>query len=290
MIHVLYNPIAGGGAGEANARAIEKLFPNEKCAFYDVRPTNLSALTRSLGKGDRVILAGGDGTLNHFVNRLPVLPDGVPFYYYAAGSGNDFLRDVKPDANGLVPLNAYTERLPTVTVRGKTRRFLNGVGYGIDGYCCEEGDRLREKGNKNINYAAIAIKGLLGKFKSREATVEVDGEVKSYRNVWLAPVMNGRFYGGGMMIAPNQDRLNGEGTVSVVVLHCRSKLKTLIAFPGVFKGEHVRRTDMVEIRAGRRIVVEFDRPTPLQIDGETVTDVRKYAVTAAVPAVREQIA
>ena len=64
----------------------------------------------------------------------------------------------------------------------------------------------------------------------------------------------------------------------------------LYAFPGIFKGEHVRRTDMVEIRTGRRIVVEFNRPTPLQIDGETVTDVRKYAVTAAVPAVREQIA
>ena len=228
--------------------------------------------------------------LNHFVNRLPALPEGIPFYYYAAGSGNDFLRDAPADANGLVHLNPYIENLPTVTVRNQTRRFLNGVGYGIDGYCCEEGDRLRAKGKRNVNYAAIAIKGLLFSFKPREATIEVDGETKCYRNVWLAPAMNGRFYGGGMKIAPDQDRLNGEGAVSVVVLHCRSKLKTLIAFPGIFKGSHVRRTDMVEIRSGQLITVEFDRPTALQIDGETISGVRKYTVTAKSAAACEKIA
>lgn len=290
MIHVLYNPIAGGGTGEIRARELEKRFPGEKMVFHDVRPTNLTALVRSLAPGDRVILAGGDGTLNHFINRLPALPEEIPFYYYAAGSGNDFLRDAPADANGLVHLNPYIENLPTVTVRNQTRRFLNDVGYGIDGYCCEEGDRLRAKGKRNVNYAAIAIKGLLFSFKPREATIEVDGETKCYRNVWLAPSMNGRFYGGGMKIAPDQDRLNGEGCVSVVVLHCRSKLKTLIAFPGIFKGSHVRRTDMVEIRSGQRITVEFDRPTALQIDGETVSGVRKYTVTAKGAAACEKIA
>lgn len=290
MIHVLYNPIAGGGTGEIRARELEKRFPGEKMVFRDVRPTNLTVLTRSLAPGDRVILAGGDGTLNHFVNRLPALPEGIPFYYYAAGSGNDFLRDASTDANGLVHLNPYIENLPTVTVRNQTRRFLNGVGYGIDGYCCEEGDRLRTKGRRNVNYAVIAIKGLLFSFKPREATIEVDGETKCYRNVWLASAMNGRFYGGGMKIAPDQDRLNGEGAVSVVVLHCRSKLKTLIAFPGIFKGSHIRRTDMVEIRSGQRITVEFDRPTALQIDGETISGVRKYTVTAKSAATCEKIA
>ncbi len=290
MIHVLYNPIAGGGTGEIRARELEKRFPGEKMVFHDVRPTNLTALTRSLAPGDRVILAGGDGTLNHFANRLPALPEGISFYYYAAGSGNDFLRDAPADANGLVHLNPYIENLPTVTVRNQTRRFLNGVSYGIDGYCCEEGDRLRAKGKRNVNYAAIAIKGLLFSFKPREATIEVDGETKCYRNVWLAPAMNGRFYGGGMKIAPDQDRLNGEGSVSVVVLHCRSKLKTLIAFPGIFKGSHIRRTDMVEIPSGQRITVEFDRPTALQIDGETVSGVRKYTVTAKGAAACEKIA
>ena len=64
----------------------------------------------------------------------------------------------------------------------------------------------------------------------------------------------------------------------------------LIAFPGIFKGSHIRRTDMVEIRSGQRITVEFDRPTALQIDGETISGVRKYTVTAKSAATCEKIA
>ena len=35
---------------------------------------------------------------------------------------------------------------------------------------------------------------------------------------------------------------------------------------------------MVEILVGKQVKVEFDRPTALQIDGETVLDVTSYEV------------
>ena len=68
------------------------------------------------------------------------------------------------------------------------------------------------------------------------------------------------------------------GQVAVVVLHCPSKLKTLVVFPSIFKGEHVKHTEMVEVLSGSEITVAFDRPTALQIDGETVTGVTEYSV------------
>ena len=61
-------------------------------------------------------------------------------------------------------LNPFLANLPEVTVQGKTRRFINGIGFGIDGYCCEEGDLQREKSDKRVNYTAIALKGLLYDF------------------------------------------------------------------------------------------------------------------------------
>jgi diacylglycerol kinase family enzyme len=105
---------------------------------------------------------------------------------------------------------------------------------------------------------------------------------KEYSNVWLAPAMNGRYYGGGMNIAPDQSRIKNE-TLSVVVLHAKSKLKTLMVFPSIFKGEHVKHPEMVEILTGKEIKVEFDKPTALQIDGETVLGVTEYTAKAAVP-------
>lgn len=127
-----------------------------------------------------------------------------------------------------------------------------------------------------MNYTAIAIKGLLFHYKPTNAVVAVDGGNDSYRKVWLAPTMNGRFYGGGMMPAPGQNRLNPEGTASTMVMFGAGKLKTLAVFPSIFKGEHIRHEDMVE---GHSISVEFDRPTPIQIDGETIPGVSGCSAT-----------
>ena len=162
--------------------------------------------------------------------------------------------------------------------------FFNGIGYGIDGYCCQVGDALRGKSDKPVNYTAIAIKGLLFHFHPANAEVTVDGKTKRYRRVWLAPTMNGRFYGGGMMVTPDQHRGNAQGKVSVCVMHGSGKIKTLAVFPSIFKGGHVKHTEMVEILTGHDIEVRFDRPCALQIDGETIRNVTSYSVHAGVPA------
>ncbi len=175
-------------------------------------------------------------------------------------------------------IEKYIKDLPFVTVNGKRSRFLNGIGYGIDGYCCEVGDKQRETSDKPVNYTSIAISGLLFHYKPTNAVVTVDGERREFKKVWLAPTMHGRFYGGGMIPTPGQDRLGGDRTATVMVMYGTGKLKTLIVFPSIFKGEHVKHTDMVAVLTGHEITVEFDRPTALQIDGETVLGVTSYTV------------
>ena len=140
---------------------------------------------------------------------------------------------------------------------------------------------MRSQGKKKINYTLIAIKGVLLHFKPRNAVITVDGVTHSFSNVWIAPTMHGKCYGGGMIPTPGQDRLNPEGTLSVMVFHGSSRLRTLMVFPSIFKGEHIRHTDQVEILEGKQIRVEFDAPTALQIDGETVLGVTSYEATGA---------
>ena len=60
-------------------------------------------------------------------------------------------------------------------------------------------------------------------------------------------------------------------------------LLTLIFFPSFFKGEHIKHKKYVDVRAGKKITVEFDSPRPLQIDGETVLGVTSYTVKAYSP-------
>ncbi len=283
MIRVLYNPLANNKNGKAEAEKLKETY-GDGISFEDVtKISDISAYIAASGD-DTIVLAGGDGTINRFAcDVYGKLPE-KKILYYPAGSGNDFYNDVKDSAereNGLVILNPYITDLPTVTVNGITQPFVNGIGYGIDGYCCEEGDKHRERSDKPVNYTSIAIKGLLFHFKPVNAKVTVDGKTYEFKKVYLAPSMNGRFYGGGMMIAPAQDRLNGEHSLSVVLYYGASKLKTLMVFPSIFKGEHVKHTEMVEVITGHDITVEFDRPTALQIDGETIVGVTSYTVHSA---------
>lgn len=277
MTYVLYNPMANNGNGLEKVKKLEGLFDGEIKFIDSAEIKDMKAFLTDIEKSDKVVIAGGDGTLNEFVNNVDGFEVKNDVYLYATGTGNDFLKDLEEHAkDGLIKINEYIQNLPEVEVNGIKRKFINGIGYGIDGYCCEKGDEARKKGKKKINYTAIAIKGALYAFKPADAKVTVDGEERTYKKVWIAPTMNGRYYGGGMNVAPMQDRLNEDKTLSLVVMHGSGRLKTLIVFSSIFKGEHIKHTEMVDILTGKEITVEFTKPTSLQIDGETVLNVTKY--------------
>jgi len=240
---------------------------------------NYEEFMKKLEEKDEVIICGGDGTLNYFINHIDLDNIKNNIYLYPAGTGNDFLNDLnKKDTKEPILINEYLKNLPTVIINDELKmKFINGVGYGIDGYCCEVADNLRDKINKPVNYSSIAIKGLLFHFKKRIANIKIDGIDYQFKNVWLVPTMKGRFYGGGMMIAPNQDRLKDED-LSVVVYKTKSKLKALMVFPSIFKGEHIKKKKVVKIFKGKNIEVSFNIPCALQVDGETILNVKKYKV------------
>ena len=280
---VLYNNKSNNGKGGGTARKVGEVWKDKDLVFVDVLSIgDYKEFFAKLEPDDGICICGGDGTLNHFVNDAAAA--GYDYankiYVYPTGTGNDFLNDLgKTVEDAPVLVNDYLVNLPTVTVNGQKRLFVNGIGYGIDGYCCEEGDRQRAKDlGKEINYTSIAIQGLLFHYKPTNAEITVDGETHKYEKVWLAPTMNGRFYGGGMMATPNQDRLNPEHTVTTMVMFGKGKVGTLIAFPTIFKGEHIKKTNIVKTFVGKNVTVKFDRPVALQIDGETVLDVTEYSV------------
>ena len=293
MHYILYNTLSGNKKGLESARLLVGNLAPENATLVDVFTiTDYADFWKNVDiENDTVILSGGDGTLNRFINANIGLALPKSLFYYPSGSGNDFKNDVVGNDNAdLISLHKYIDDLPCVTINGQTSYFINGIGYGLDGYCCEVGDKLRANSNKPVNYTDIAIKGILFHFQSANAKITVDGVAQEYKRVWIAPTMKGRFYGGGMMVAPTQKRFDSDGKVSVGVFHNASKLKILTILPSVFEGKHVKHTKQFEVRTGHEITVEFDRPTPLQIDGETVLGVTSYTVKTGKLAKEKEIA
>ena len=280
--YILYNPYSGNGGSQAKAEELRSKYGN--ATISDITTIkNYNEFLAPLTEEDAVVICGGDGTLYRFINDTYNIDYKCDILLAAAGSGNDFLTDLgKTKEEAPFSIKEYLHDLPTVTVNGKTTYFLNAIGFGIDGYCCEEGDRVKAaKPGESVNYAAIAIKGMLGKFKPADAKITVDGVEYNFKKVWLAPTMHGKYYGGGMKCAPEQDRLAEDKMNTLVVWHGCNALKSLIHFSSIFKGEHVKRTEMIKVFKGHEITVEFSHPTALQIDGETVSGVTKYTTNSA---------
>ena len=126
-------------------------------------------------------------------------------------------------------------------------------------------DDMKAAGAEKIDYTKLSIKIVLFKFKTPRSWITVDGETIEYKRTWIASAMNGRYYGGGMKAAPEQDRLGDQ--LTCMVFKDKGRIGTLMGFPAIFKGEHVNNKKLVAIRTGKEITVRFDRPTSLQIDG-----------------------
>ncbi len=274
---VLYNPLSNHGQGEAEAKMLIDLLSDSEFTYIDLTQVkDIKPIVASLTPDEKLIICGGDGTLHRFLNDTDGLEMKNELLYYATGSHNAFLSDIGVNKGIPVPLKEYLGKLPTVTVNGRNEKFINGVGFGIDGYCSEKDSERYAVSDQRLQDTRKAIKGFLSDFKPVNAMVTVDGITYRFQKVWMAPTMFGRFHGVGMIPAPHQNR--EDGIVSTMVLHNCGRLKALMTFPRIMKGEPFRDEKVVSIFKGHAVSVQFDQPTVLQIDGETIRGVTSYTV------------
>ncbi len=277
MYYFLYNPKSNNENNDLNIvienGAVERQLVMKICLLdLDVRQ-----FAKELEPCDRVLICGGDGTLHHFANNAWGIKFPCPIYAIRSGTGNDFLTDIgQLDNKSLKDIREYLYDCPEGEINdGIKRRFINGVGFGLDGEVCLAVERYKKKHpKKKANYNAIAIKLLALDYKRHSARVTVDGVTRKYKDVWAISTMKGKYYGGGLAVAPDQERESGE--LSVVVMHSGSKPKALSVFAGFRKGTHVKCREMVDVLKGKDICVEYDSPSVLQIDGEVYLKVTKY--------------
>lgn len=276
MIYLLYNPKSNNDHNDLNVILEGK---NE----YNVKSVSLlecdvKELISELTPDDKLLVCGGDGTISRFASNNYGVEFPCPVCVLKSGTGNDFVRDINENETEkiekLIDIRPFLKNLPTVEVKDIKARFVNGAGFGFDGEVCREVEEQKKRSRRKANFTLAALKLILGAYKKTHARVVVDGVERTYDDVWMVSAMKGRFYGGGMMITPAQDR-SGEN-FSVMVFHGCSRLRALSIFTTVFKGKHVKYKDIIEIIEGKHVYVEYDRPTVLQIDGDIVLDVDNF--------------
>ena len=269
MKYYLYNPLS---KNKNRPEFLDKLDPTT-CEVIETDVFNHKEFVSSLKEDDEIVLVGGDGTVNYFVNAIDGILLKNNVYLRTNGHANDFINDIEKYDDEVL-LNPYINNLPKVEVKELDKYFINGIGFGLDGYCCLMEDKLKKE-NKKVDYKKIGKRGIL-KTKPFNTTIIVDGKTYVHSNVWFASCMKGRYNGSGMMLSPLQDRTTGD--VSLIVFTQKSKLKALKLFSKIFKKNHLENTESFIVYTGKTIEVTSNIPLTLHIDGEKVTDVTTYKV------------
>ena len=262
---ILYNPLSRNGRNPKFIKKIAKKISSTQTPkiknILDI--VDVDQFLHTLKKDDRIIIVGGDGTLNRIVNRMYGKHIEQDVFMYKAGTGNDFMRSLK-SKHPLISIKAYIQDLPAVYFQDRKQYFLNGAGVGLDGYIGYLVNMSSKKKNK-LNYFKNAFKGFL-KFKPIEANIQIDDQNIELKKVWLASIMHGPFFGGGMKIAPQADRLKKE--LHVVVVKDIPKWLLMIIFPTIYLGIHPIFKRYVTIYKAQEVSLSFKAPTYMQIDGD----------------------
>lgn len=286
----IVNPVAGRGRARKIWTFLERKLARSGVEYsveWTERPGHAIALAgeASAGGFSRVLAVGGDGTLREIVQGT--LGSGVEVGLIPAGSGNDFCRTLMIPADPVraleIALGNSVIQLDVGELNGKA--YLNVAGCGIDAEIASlAATKLRFLGGR-LSYLASALVQL-ATHRPRRYDIIVDGRVIS-THAYLIAAANGRYYGGGMMIAPDADP--SDGMLDICIVRDMTKAEFAANLPRVYSGRHVDHP-LVEILRGRRIVLQTDHPVRCQADGEIIAsspakfEISSHRVTVACPA------
>ncbi|MDY0075144.1 MAG: diacylglycerol kinase family protein [Acholeplasmataceae bacterium] len=276
---ILYNPLSRNGKNE---KFIQKIMHKLKLDGRPVVSYNILAIddvdsfVSGCNEDDRIIVIGGDGTINHLANRIHHMSITQDLCLYQAGTGNDFVRSLKTKEK-IVPIKEHIKSLPVIRYQDQDRFFLNGVGAGLDGYIAYLVNHSKYKKNK-LNYFRHAFEGF-AKFKPMSATIQVDDQTFKENKIWFASMMNSAYFGGGMKIAPKANRQVKD--LSIVIIKNIPKWLLFLIFPTIYLGWHTMFKRWVKIISGQHVQITFDKPTYLQVDGDTEYPIESFEVKAA---------
>lgn len=268
---LIYNPAAGRGKARRHVARVEERL-RAGGVRVDCEPsTSPSDLVRiaaesSRANYDRVVVCGGDGTLNLAVREFDL--ERGTLALIPTGSGDDFAR--------VLGIPRQIDAACDVAISGKIRsvdvalandiRYLGVAGLGFD-------SEVADYANEHVRFLRgsavylFAIFRVLPRFRPLQVRLSRDGKMR-YESIMFAAVGNTRQYGGGIRITP--DALVDDRELDLCVVHETSRFQLLKTLPNAYRGAHVK-SPFVEIRRGREFQFSSEKPLAVYADGEPLT-------------------
>lgn len=288
-IHILCNSLANQGSAAAAVTQIRSaLAARSDIVWHETthqrHAVELAAQAARQG-ADRLIIAGGDGTIHETVNGLMSLSAGQrPLVgILPIGSGNDFAASLH------IPLQiesalqlALGDSVRPIDIgslsddQGRCEFWANTMGIGFDAVTIIHSKNIRLlKGFPMYFYSVM--KTIFFNRTPMRASLELDGVDQDVHILFLC-LCNGQQEGGGFLIAPHAQQ--DDGYFDLLAVKIISRLRMLATLPHIIKGTH-ENLDYTLHERFKRLQFTSDTPLIIQTDGEVYTgfDSKVHQVT-----------
>jgi diacylglycerol kinase (ATP) len=277
---LIVNPVSGVDAAPDYLPVMNELL---RGAFGDVDISMTMAAGDALHLAQRaaregttrMLVAGGDGTLNEVLNGVASVPGALArttFGVIPLGTGNDFA--------AALGLPEDVERAVEILLRGRElavdvgvlneRHFIN-VSAG--GFIAEVSDAVDPQLKSWAGKFAYIIGGaqVLLNYEPVRARVRAEDEagrpVARDVGIEMFAVCNSRLVGGGQPIAPRA--IIDDGLLDVCLVEDMTTLDFIGLLSSVPGGGHIE-DERVEYLRARALDIEFDREVKVNTDGEVL--------------------
>lgn len=270
-LKVIYNPAAGRGRARRHVLEVEEYLRSRGARVECEPSTGPDDLVRVAAESsragyDRVVVCGGDGTVNLSVREFDL--ERGTLAVIPTGSGDDFAR--------VMGIPRDVRRACDVVLDGAIRevdvalanqiRYLGVAGLGFDSEVADYANRNVKllRGSAVYLYAILRV---LPKFTPRLVDIgSADGSRRI--PIMFAAIGNTRQYGGGIRITP--DAVVDDGLLDVCIVHQTTRAELLKTLPKAYSGAHIK-SPFVEMRRGREFHFASDEPMAVYADGEPIT-------------------
>lgn len=279
----IVNPAsANGRTGKEWPKIYKVLTENKVDVKYALTtsPGDATELTRrALRKFSQILSVGGDGTLNEvvngfFENDILINPE-ASLGILSHGTGGDFIRSLNQRRDiasfldvlrreQIVSIDCGQVQYKDFLGDLRNRYFLNVADVGLGGETVARVNRHSKFFGGKLSFLFGSLISILS-YRNKHMKCILDGKVIVHESVNSVMVSNGRYIGGGMMIAPDADL--SDGYFDVVILGDFTPLELLRHLPKIYRGEHVQ-VPGVSIYRGKDVTIYSDPSGLLDLDGE----------------------
>ena len=274
-IPLFINPAAGRGRAGRHTATIRHLLADRGVEVAEIHSTAVGDIEDKVfaaasAGADRIIVAGGDGSIHEAVNGILRSSSQTALGVIPVGTGNDFAKACSiplrcEDASRLLA-ERLASNMPLRYIdagRMNDRYFANGAGIGFDA-------KINHIAHDNrlpigdLVYLIAVFQGvwdgvITPRVRMRYDTIDYDGPVT------LVEICNGASVGGMFRIAPMAQ--NDDGYLDLIFVQPVGRLRIFALLPRLIKGTHVSAPE-VTCAPVNSVSLTADAPVPSHLDGE----------------------